>query len=204
MLRMQWSGYDQNLRYEVLKSAFDAYDVIKTREVEDGIPMYRHKDYHRNETRKEKVRKINRWHGNYEAVMFITATPNSKLKKEMQSYINACGAKIKVAEKSGTKLVRIIQKNDPFKNENKECGKENCLVCITGGSGNCRSTGVVYEVECEGACPFTYRGQTSTNAYTRGLQHTEDFVKKRDKTLWKHCKHEHNGEKRNFKMKILA
>ena len=202
MLRMQCSGYDRNLRYEVLKSAFDAYDVIKTREVKDGIPMYRHKEYHRNERRKEKVTKVSSWHGNYETVMFVPATPNSKLQKEMQSYVNSCGAKIKVTEKSGMKIVRLLQKNDPFKR--KECGKENCLVCTTEGSGNCRSSGIVYEIECEGECPFTYRGQTSSNAYTRGIKHLEDLVKKRDKPLWKHCVNEHNGEQRPFKMKILT
>ena len=105
-------------------------------------------------------------------------------------------------ERSGTKIVKLLQKNDPFKI--KECEKDDCMLCNTSKSGNCRSSGIVYEIACEGECPFTYRGQTSSNAYTRGLKHMEDYDKKRDKALWKHCLNEHNGEKRIFEMKILT
>ena len=166
--------------------------------------MYRHKEYRCKERRKEKVAKMSSWYrkGDYESVMFVAATPKSLLRKEMQAYINECGAKIKVTERSGTKIARLLQKNDPFKN--KECGKEDCLVCSNNGNGNCRSSGIVYEVECEGECPFTYRGQSSSNAYTRGLKHMEDLIKKRDKPLWKHCINEHKGEVQNFKMSILV
>ena len=96
----------------------------------------------------------------------------------------------------------MLQKNDPFKNEG--CGNEKCLVCSTSGIGNCRSTGVVYEISSDGECPFTYHGQSSQNAYTRGLQHKKDLEKKREKPLWKHCVNEHNGEMRRFEMKVLT
>ena len=52
MLRMQCSGYDTNLRYEILKSAFNAYDKIKCKEEREGVPMYRKKGYKRDERRK--------------------------------------------------------------------------------------------------------------------------------------------------------
>ena len=63
---------------------------------------------------------------------------------------------------------------------------------------------VTYGISCEGECPFKYHGQTSSNAYTRGVKHIEDLEKKREKPLWKHCVNEHNGEKRNFEMKIIT
>ena len=132
MLRMQCSGY------EVLKSAYDAYDKIKEKEISEGIPMYRNKEYRRNERRKEKMTKMKNWYkkGSYEAVMFVPATPNSMLRKEMQAYIESSGIKIKVTERSGTKIVKLLQKNDPFKI--KECEKDDCMLCNTSKSGNCR------------------------------------------------------------------
>ena len=79
--------------------------------------MYRNKDYRRNKRRKERIIKMKNWYkkGNYEAVMFIPATPNSVLKKEMQTYINNSGTKVKVTERSGTKIDNLLQRNDPFK-----------------------------------------------------------------------------------------
>ena len=203
MLRMQVSKYDKSFRYEVIKSAYNAYDKIKEKGTSDGIPMYRNKTYKSNERREDKIVKTKNWYkkGGYESVIFVAATPESKLQKEMQAFINETDTKIKVIEKSGNKLVRMLQKNDPFKIN--ECGKHNCLLCNSSKNGNCRSTGVVYDVKCEGECPFRYRGQTAHNAYTRGLKHIEDLTNKRDKTLWKHCLNEHNGEIKSFEMKIL-
>lgn len=203
MLRMQCSGYDRPLRYEVLKSACNAFDKIKEKGVNEGVPIYRSKRYRRSQRRKEKDLKKKDWYkkdGN-EAVMFIPSTPNSELRKEMQTYIDSSDSKIKVIERSGTKMIRLLQKNDPF--NDTECRKDDCFVCTTSKSGNCRTSGVIYKIECKEGCPFIYHGQTSSNAYTRGLKHLEDYAKKRDKFMWKHCVNEHNGERINFKMTII-
>ena len=150
MLRMQYFGYDMTLRYENLKSAYNAYDTIKDKEINEGVPMYRNKEYRRNERRKEKVTKMKNCYkkGKYKTVMFIPATPNSILRKEVQSYIDRSGIKIKVAERAGTKVVRLLQKNDPFKP--RECVNDNCMICKTCKSGNCRSLGVINEISFEG------------------------------------------------------
>ena len=142
---------------------------------------------------------MKRWHGNYESVLFIGATPSSQLQKRMQVYIKAHNGNIKVVEKSGTKMVRLLLKNDPFRN--KECG--DCMACKSGGSGNCRTSGIVYDILCEGDCPFVYHGHTSSNGYTRGTKHAQDLVAKCER-LWKHCVNEHNGEIPNFRMNIVA
>ena len=204
MLRMQCSGYDMALRYEVLKSAYNAYDMMKEKEENEGVSMYRSKTYRRDDRRKEKEVKKKNWYkkGNYETVLFVPATPNSKLKKEMQTHILNSNIRIKVVEESGTKMIRMLQKNDPFKDT--DCKRNDCFVCTTSKSGNCKSSGITYKIECEGGCPFIYHGQTSSNAYTRGLKHLEDYEKRRDKCMWKHCENEHNGERRNFKMTITG
>ena len=132
----------------------------------------------------------------------MPATPNSNLKKEMQTHILNSNIRIKVVEESGTKMIRMLQKNDPFKDT--DCKRNDWFVCTTSKSGNCKSSGITYKIECEGGCPFIYHGQTSSNAYTRGLKHLEDYEKRRDKCMCKHCENEHNGERRNFKMTITG
>ena len=107
--------------------------------------------------------------------------------KQLQSEIKKLEIKIKVIEKSGTKIVRLLQKNDPFKE--KTCtDAENCLVCSEKQPGGCRNSGVTYKIECNGDCSYEYDGQTGQNAYTRGCSHQEDFNEERDDSvLWKHC-----------------
>ena len=52
--RMQASGYNKEHRYNVVKSAFNAYEKIK-RDAENGIrPMYRKKEWNYVEKRREK------------------------------------------------------------------------------------------------------------------------------------------------------
>ena len=165
--------------------------------------MYRHKRYRRNERKKERKAKKTNWYknGSTEAVMFVPATPQSELKRNMQSYIHNNCARIKVIERSGKKIIRLLQKNDPFKEA--EChDRESCLLCSTTQNGNCRATGIVYDINCGEECPFVYHGQTGHNAYKRGLKHIDDLNGKRDR-LWKHCQNEHGGERQEFRMSIL-
>ena len=75
--------------------------------------------------------------------------------------------KMKVVEKSGTKVIRMLQRNDPFKE--KKCTKpERCMVCAGDNPGGCRDNGVSYKINCEEDCPYEYTGQTNQNGYTRG------------------------------------
>ena len=117
--------------------------------------------------------------------------------------LKTSNVKIKVIERSGTQLVRMLQRNDPFKK--KECVNSNsCLVCIGEKPAGCRDTGVTYKINCIGDCQFEYTGQTSQNAFTRGKKHIEDYINKRENSaLWKHCANVHGGEARNFRMTVL-
>ena len=54
--------------------------------------------------------------------------------------------KIKVVEKSGTKVKDIVHKKDPFKLG--KCNRLDCLVCSTGGKGNCSKENVTYLISC--------------------------------------------------------
>ena len=58
---------------------------------------------------------------------------------------------------------------------------------------------------CKGDCGGdVYHGETNTNAYTRGLQHIDDYEHKRKKqsVMLKHCMKKHDGGKQRFDMSI--
>ena len=204
MARMQASGYDHAFRLQILKSAKNAYAKLKEGE-SHGIKMHRERTWNRNQRRKEKEGRRKNWFNTdkYHSVMFIAATPKSELKKKMQDAINRKGGKIKVIEKSGTKIIRMLQRNDPFKN--KRCAEhEKCLVCSGDKPGGCRDNGVTYRINCKGNCDHEYNGQTGQNGFTRGCCHLDDYrLKKEDSPLWKHCVKVHNSELQSFQMTIL-
>ena len=52
--------------------------------------------------------------GENEAVLFVTATPDSELKELLQKDIAKSKSKIKLVEKSGKEIVRHLQRNNPF------------------------------------------------------------------------------------------
>ena len=204
MARLQASGYDHEFRLEVLKSAKHAFQKLKERE-RTGGQIHRERTHNRTKRKKDKEEKKKNWFNTdkYESVLFVPATPNSELQQKMQESLKKTNVKIKVIERSGTKLVRMLQKNDPFKK--KGCANSNsCLVCSGEKPAGCRDTGVTYKINCSGDCQFEYTGQTSQNAFTRGKKHIDDYNNKRENSaLWKHCANVHGGEARNFKMTVL-
>lgn len=204
MARMQASGYDHAFRLEVLKSAKHAYEKLKERE-NTGGSIHRPRTQDRTNRRKLKEEKKKNWFNaeKYETVLFIPATPNSELQQKMQESINKTNVKIKVVERSGTKLVRMLQRNDPFKS--KECADPTkCFVCSGNKPGGCRDTGVTYKISCNGDCRYEYTGQTGQNGYTRGDKHQKEYQQKLEKSaLWKHCVNVHNGECQTFQMEIV-
>ena len=130
MARMQAGGYDKEFRFQVLKSAIDAFESKKEEERDGGTPLYRPREWRRSERRREREKKRKEWFrkGNKESVMFIPATPDSELRKKLQEEVDRKGFRIKVVEKSGTRLVRLLQNNDPFKR--KSCrDAQRCMVC---------------------------------------------------------------------------
>ena len=201
MRRMQASGYDERFRYEVLKSAINAYEKIAT---DPGRPKYRGKETNTPRRRIERAKKRRNWFraGGYESVMFIPATPNSELAKQMEEEIRNSNLNIKVVERPGIKVKRLLQKNDPIKSG--VCGDNGCFVCTTSNKGNCRKSGITYAITCEGECGGdVYSGETHGNGYTRGKEHQNDFHHKRDHSvMWKHCQKKHGSEEQTFNMKI--
>ena len=211
--RMQFSGYEKKFRSEVIKSALNAYEKLRTAEVEGDRPLYRPKTWRATEREKERKEKKKIWYkkGGYQSVMFISATPGSILKKKYETEVQKSGMKIRIVEKAGTSLKQQLQRSDPFKPQ--RCDRENCFVCTTGGKGSCKTMGVNYQISCEDCEEIIditekdYKGETSRTPFVRGSEHLEDFAHRRENSvLWKHCKKKHNSqvEGRRFRMGVLG
>ena len=205
MLKIQYSGYGKEFRHEIAKSAIKAFNKI-VHDDEDGIrPMYRTRRYEAAERKEAKSRKKTEWYtkGGFESVIFIPATPDSKLKKRYEDTVRKTQFKFKVVEKSGTQLKRLVQVSNPFRSS--RCNDDECFVCNSGEKKNCRKDEIKYHVECEDdTCKEDrYHGETSRNGYTRGMEHMKAYRRREDGSfMWKHCANKHGGEERTFKMKI--
>ena len=121
--------------------------------------------------------------------MFVPATPGSELKKRYTKMIERSGINVAVAEVPGTTLKRKLQRSDIDK---KRCGKSDCMVCREGGGGErCRKESCLYEIKCS-ECEEVYIGESSSNAYTRGLQHSNALEKEyKSSVLLAHTREKH-------------
>ena len=77
--RMQASGYQKKMRYDIIKSAITAYKKIKKEDNEGIRPMYRSRDYKRTERREDRRKRKKQWYRKQtdnEAALFVPATQN--------------------------------------------------------------------------------------------------------------------------------
>ncbi|KXJ14577.1 hypothetical protein AC249_AIPGENE4819 [Exaiptasia diaphana] len=80
--RMQYTGYKGEFRYDVVKSALNAYRRILALDQQGLRPMYKPKEWKKAERDEKKREKRTSWYkrGIYSSVIFIPATPNSEKK----------------------------------------------------------------------------------------------------------------------------
>ena len=208
MMKLQYSGYDQEFRHEVAKSAINAYETIRDNE-ELGIrPMHRPKGWRKVERLEEKERKKKTWYtqGGFDSVLFVPATRNSKLKQNYQHVIRKSGFRVKVVERAGKTLKSQLQTSNPFRANN--CGREDCFVCTTSGKGNCNTESITYRIDClgEGCVRYAYKGESASNGYTRGLEHLKNLNRHDvdNSPLWRHCVTQHGGNMQSFSMSITG
>ena len=204
--RMQFSGHNKRMREQVIRSALKAYDRIKEKHEKGEEPMYRPKGWKKEEREKNKREKKKTWFRGKkrknESVIFLPATPGGVLRRKYKEIIDRAGVSIAVVEVPGSNLKKRVQRSDPFRE--KYCRKkESCMVCSGGGSGRCREEGVTYELVCE--CGARYIGESSRNAFARGLEHRTALIKK-DVTspLVAHCIDEHGGRRTKFTMNVTG
>ena len=215
MARMQYSGYDMEERIKVYRAAKKRYDEM-VRKDEEGIePLYRSKEWNRNERTKEKERKKRTWFKNdgSEAVFFVDATPESILAERCKEEFRKAGLKVKVVERSGTSVKRSLVKSNPFKKVG--CNRPGCEICALGQSIDCKARGVHYKIWCAGTneegqpCENeNYEGETSRSTGERFGGHMSILKSKNEQTrqgsfLYKHMWESHNGTIPPLKFEIL-
>ena len=87
-------------------------------------------------------------------------------------------------------------------------GREDCFVCTTTGKGNCQTESVTYTIACMGedCSRKIYKGETASNAYTRGGEHLRRLAAKsvEQSPLWRHCVDQHGGEPQRFEMTVTG
>ena len=204
MQRLQYSGYDQRFRAEVVRSALKAYNRLIELDASGEQPLYRPRSWKQLERAEERRGKREIWYrkGGFDSVIFVPATPRSQLRNQFMREIKETGFKINVVEQSGVTLKRMLQRSDPF--QERKCNNINCLICSTGGKGSCRSTGVTYELVCQ-ICRHKYIGETSRSAYTRGKEHLKALEQREEgSVLWRHCCDVHAGNIAGFTMNVTG
>jgi len=61
--------------------------------------------------------------------------------------------KIKVVEKAGVAMKKLLQRSDPFKS--RKCERGDCPVCREDGKGLCNRRSVTYDIKCA-ECKYIY------------------------------------------------
>ena len=153
MMKLKTSGYDHKMREEVLRAIENGWKKIVTRDEKGERPIYRSREYKREERKEEKENKNKDWYKGkggkqYESVIFIPATPNSSLKNEVEKIAIKTGIKVKVVEKAGQKMIDYLKSFDKSTRAAK-CMEEDCLVCKAEKGGPCRKYNIVYKLSCK-------------------------------------------------------
>ena len=151
--------------------------------------------------------------GGYEYIAFVPATPGSELMKNIEESIAPCNKiKVKVVEKPGQKLINVLKMSTKKSGTKVRCEDELCLMCSQEKSGNCRTSEILYQIECLDCkaknIKSIYIGESQKNGMTRGSQHMEDSLSINEKqtkksVMIRHNISHHNGERATYKMTKL-
>ena len=112
---------------------------------------------------------------------------------------------MKACLRGGSRVSRMV-KSYPLKRGG--CGDDKCMVCCSGGRGDCRKNGAGYRISCH-ECPLDglvgdYEGETGRNAYSRGLEHQNGLkIEDESSPVLKHRTIQQSGRKVDFKMDVL-
>ena len=200
--RMEYSGYEEQFRYTVVKMALGRHKRRLGRWLEEGTMYAEYRsDRERRESRNEKKRD---WYKNdkkYDSVMFVQPTEGSELKKRVQQIAKKNGVKLKVVEKAGQTAKKVLQRSNPF--GRKRCSRDDCIVCESGKPGECRNRGCGYQLMCK-EDRKKYIGQTGRSVYERVREEVQDWRDKSEKSpLWRHSELHHGGGEFEMEVKVM-
>ena len=98
MKRLQYSGYDQRFKYEVLRRALNRHDK-RVEEYRRTGTMYRIRSEEERRKRRKEKQEWYRKSGKYDSVMFVEATPDGALRERIQKLSDTHRMRIKVVDK---------------------------------------------------------------------------------------------------------
>ena len=104
--RMQYSGYTHGFRFHIIRSAIQAYETLREKETNDERPLYRNREWNREERDRSKVDKKRNWYktGGYESVIFLPTTPASSLVEKCREVVTDSGLAFRLVETAGMSL----------------------------------------------------------------------------------------------------
>ena len=161
MRRMDFCGYGAKFRYEVVRMAIGRHRRRVDRWKKDGAMF---EDNRSEVERRDTAEKKRDWYkkdGKYESVMFVQPTEGGELKRKIQQVAKKNKMNIKVIERAGMTVKRLLQRSDPF--GKGVCERGDCVVCKYGRPGDCRIRGCGYQWKCK-EDERKYRGQTGRSA----------------------------------------
>ena len=166
----------------------------------EGMFEDRSPDDVRRETAAKKKKHWYKNDGKYDSVMFVQPTEGSELKKKIQQIAKRNKVKVKVVEKAGLTVKKILQKSNPF--GKKPCERADCIVCKYGKAGECRTRGCGYQLMCK-TDGRKYRGQTGRSVYERVKEEVQGWTSKCDGNhLWRHSELYHGGQDFELDVKV--
>ena len=74
-----------------------------------------------------------------------------RLREEEEKLADVTGYKVKIVERAGQPVKRILHKSNPW--EGEDCGREKCLLCISQSGKeekphSCKKRNIVYQTTC--------------------------------------------------------
>ena len=181
----------------------------------------RNKSWNKENRIKDKESKKNHWYKNknsetnYKTILFVPPTPGSILLKELRQREEELNKneeeRIKIVEKGGVKIEKMLTVKNPFKNE--KCEEKWCPLC-KGDYGeikiSCNVNNTGYRWVCK-TCEKTknltkvYEGETSRSIRVRSMEHIRSYEMKKPKSvLHKHKLLDHIDEEVEFELEITG
>ena len=118
MLKLKNSGYNEKFRREVTDSVLKAHKKMIEDDTTGVKPMYRSRDWNRNEREAAKsAKRFNWWNTakstiKYKSVLFVTPTPGAVLAKDVrkrEAELNRnTDERVKIVEKGGLKVKDML------------------------------------------------------------------------------------------------
>ena len=210
--QLTMSGWGEDLRRRIIEAGLIGYENMKRRAAENKTSVHLSAAAGAAERRRKKLTGKANWFKSAPkqrtreaprrqpqqqsqevkkrkppvSVLFCPQTPNGMLAaqlKEQERFLSqVCGESIKVIERSGSTIRKLLVKSNPWAS-GTVCGDSDCLLCQTGeGKQDCGKRNCCYEIFCKichaavqrnepGAMESVYPGESARSPRERSKNH---------------------------------